>query len=152
MIKKRNSKNKKLGYRDFISVHGEKIRLDSACKLYPVEVFKLVDSKSIMVADRIYMNLLDVIRNIDEQLYFSHRQPYHQQVVAKANKLTNYELDYLVRNKLYGKGASKIQLNPRQAINSRVFKCLNSRPDDLNFKIRIDKKYRRKFYSTKSLN
>lgn len=119
-----NSNYCKLGYRDKVIVDGQEMTLSTASLKEPEKLFALVVEKSIIVADRVYQNLLDCIRSINPNLYEAHRTSYHEEIVSKVKKIQRQELDIIVRNKLNKKSINKIEV----VVNGKVRKYRNASP------------------------
>jgi len=112
---------KPLGYWDKVIVNQEEMSLSKASQEHPIELFKLIVNKELWVAERVYMNLLDYMRAIDHPLYYEHRKPYHQKAISKAKAKSEYELDYVVRNKLKGEQADQINLTVNGKTRSYLY-------------------------------
>lgn len=110
--KKRRTKSKfvKLGYQDKVVINGQEMYIKDASKQYPKELFALVVAKKVMLAQRVYMNLLDCIRVLDFDSYQAHRLPYHEKVVCATTKKWHRELDLIVRNKLKNENVSSVKI------------------------------------------
>jgi len=118
---------KRLGYRDFIELNGTATQLGNACKHQPIEVFKMIDKKKIIVAERIYKNLLDTIFAIDFQLYIKHRLSYQNRQIQKFDKRDKYELDYVVRNNLKDeKNIDTVSISLKGTNNFKKFQNLEN--------------------------
>jgi hypothetical protein len=110
--KKRRTKSKfvKLGYWDKVVINGKEMYVRDASEKHPHELFALVTAKEVMLAKRVYMNLLDCMRVLDFASYQAHRLPYHEKVVCATTKKWHRELDYIVRNKLKNQEISGVQI------------------------------------------
>ncbi len=110
--KKRRTKSKfvKLGYWGKVVINGNEMYVREASEKYPRELFALVEAKEIMLAQRVYMNLLDCIRVLDFASYQAHRLPYHEKVVCATTKKWHRELDLIVRNKLKNENISSVKI------------------------------------------
>jgi len=110
--KKRRTKSKfvKLGYWGKVVINGQEMYIRDASEKYPRELFALVEAKEVMLAQRVYMNLLDCIRALDFASYQAHRLPYHEKVVCATTKKWHRELDLIVRNKLKNQEISGVEI------------------------------------------
>jgi hypothetical protein len=144
--KKRRTKSKfkRLGYHDQVIINDQLIYLKDASRDYPKELFRLVVAKSIWVADRVYMNLLDVIKVLDPEAYKAHRTHYHtayvQQTKAKWHGDVNSAVSSVFKNKFLTKlelTVTKKETKTRtyRLVTSSLFK--NSTP--LSAKVLLDK-------------
>jgi hypothetical protein len=110
--KKRRTKSKfvKLGYWGKVVINGQEMYVRDASEKYPRELFALVEAKEVMLAQRVYMNLLDCIRVLDFASYQAYRLPYHEKVVCATTKKWHRELDLIVRNKLKNEYISSVKI------------------------------------------
>jgi hypothetical protein len=106
----------RLGYWQQVVINGKEMYVRDASMQYPRELFALVTAKKVLLAKRVYMNLLDCIRALDFESYKAHRLPYHQKVVSATTKKWHKELDFIVRNKLKKQEISAVQIS----VNGKV--------------------------------
>ncbi|MGC6413325.1 MAG: hypothetical protein ACON5K_01340 [Bacteroidia bacterium] len=133
MKPKKINRHKRLGYRDYIEINGKSIQLGNACKRHPVEVFKLIDKKQIIVGERIYQNMLDVIKKIDFNLYKTHRIQYHLRQQERISKRDQYELDYIVRNNLKNdKNIGTINICLKEKRNPKFYSRISNTDEIIN--------------------
>ena len=107
---KKSNKYTKLGYHDSIDINGLNCSVKVGVVLYPLEMFALVAAKKVWLADRVYMDLLDIVWSTYNDFYLVHRMPYHNAVVNNTIKKQRQELDHVVRTKLKGKTIGSVTM------------------------------------------
>lgn len=128
-----NYKNKKrrikseyagLGYWGKVTILGKLMYVREASMNHPIELFTLVTTNQVILAKRIYQNLLDCIRVINPSLYEAHRAVYHEEVVRNTIIKQQQELDHVVRNQLSGENLDRITMIVKG--KSRTYKSLGA--------------------------
>ena len=124
--KKRRTKSKYagLGYWGEVMILGKLMYVREASMNHPIELFTLVTTKQVILADRVYQNLLDCIRVINPSLYEAHRAVYHEEVVRNTIIKQQQELDQVVRNQLKGENLDTITMIVKG--KSRTYKSLGA--------------------------